>query len=292
MSEHTSSHPQLPARLAERLLLAPSLLPSLLALTEAASELLLTHYNNADGIEVERKADQSPITAADRAAHALIAGTLAELTPDIPVLSEESTSAEIAERREWPACWVVDPLDGTKEFIGRTGEFTINIALIFEHRPVLGIIAVPCQGTCYLGVPNVGAWLCSGAGLAISRPLVPSEWRHEEPVRVLASERHDPQRVAAVMAKLSPAASTLERVNAGSAIKFCALVDGDAELYPRTSPCYEWDVAAGDALVTAVGGFLVDANGDCLQYNARSGLLVNYFVAGVRPYRTMADLLH
>ena len=118
--------------------LQPGALKTLLSLMASTSDTILSHYNKTEKVSVERKADKSPVTAADKAAHEQLSQGLAQLSPDIPVLSEESPEADIAARRQWPACWVVDPLDGTKEFIGRTGEFTINVALVRDSRPVLG----------------------------------------------------------------------------------------------------------------------------------------------------------
>ncbi len=295
MQNETIITPQLPPAVMADLALPVSLLDSLMALVAAAGERLLQHYNNAAEISVERKADKSPVTQADHDSHDLLFTGLSALTPAVPVMSEESPREEIAGRRQWRACWVVDPLDGTKEFLGRTGEFTINLALVLDERPVLGIIAVPVEGVTYLGIPGehqgAGAWRCSGAGLATCE-LLPQMSEHPEGVvRLLASQRHDPLKVESVMQRLEPVARAVQRVNAGSAIKFCALIEGQAEIYPRTSPCYEWDVAAGDALVHAAGGYLVDPDGQRLRYNARDTLLVENFTAGLVTQRDWLNLL-
>jgi len=270
--------------------LQPGTLKSLLALMADTSDTIIGHYNKSEEIQVDRKADKSPVTIADRAAHEQLCRGLSQLSPHIPVLSEESLDTEIADRRQWPACWVVDPLDGTKEFIGRTGEFTINVALVRDSRPVLGLIAVPLEGLCYLGLPSVGLWRCSGPDYERLEQLE-DQPLYDEGIRFLASERHHPDRVAAVRAHLETTGAVVSRHNAGSALKFCALLDGKADVYPRTSPCYEWDVAAGDALVWAAGGFVVDLWGNPIQYNSRESLLVRRFIATSRGGEKYLPLL-
>jgi 3'(2'), 5'-bisphosphate nucleotidase len=270
--------------------LQPGALKTLLSLMASTSDTILSHYNKTEKVSVERKADKSPVTAADKAAHEQLSQGLAQLSPDIPVLSEESPEADIAARRQWPACWVVDPLDGTKEFIGRTGEFTINVALVRDSRPVLGVIAVPMEGLCYLGLPTVGLWRCQGVDYLALTPLE-AQPMPEEGIRFLASERHHPDRVAAVRTHLETTGKVVSRHNAGSALKFCALLEGSADVYPRTSPCYEWDVAAGDALVWAAGGIVVDLWGNPIQYNARDSLLVRRFIATSRGGEQWLPLL-
>ncbi len=271
------------------------LIDDLIALAGRADALLMQHYNNADEIGVERKHDSSPVTRADRDAHELISEGLNGLTPDIPVLSEESPAEQISERLNWRQCWIVDPLDGTKEFIGRTGEFTVNIALIDEGRPILGLLSLPTQGLCYVGMPGQGAWCLgptSDTGQRAVRALQVQTLLRQQPLRVLASARHNADRVAAVLSKLECVAVGTQRINAGSALKFCALLESQADIYPRTSPCYEWDVAAGDALVTAAGGFVVDTEGVPLRYNQRQTLLVERFIAGADDSVDWPSLLH
>jgi 3'(2'), 5'-bisphosphate nucleotidase len=254
------------------------LIPKVLTLLARTSAALVGYYHDAESVTVDRKADRSPVTTADRSAHAALAQGLATLTPDVPFLSEESSTEEIRERRDWRICWMVDPLDGTREFLGRTGEFTINVALIVDHVPILGFIAQPIENQCYLGMPGSGLWCCAGDDFEQLTELSPSVTPGKN-VRMSASQRHSPQRVAALIELLSGSGLPVERVNAGSALKFFALVDGRADIYPRSSPCYEWDVAAGDALVRAAGGQVLTAEGLPMAYNHRDTLLVCYFVA-------------
>lgn len=270
---------RLPADTARKLGVVAELPEHLQPLLARVGRRLSGHYNKSEAIEVVHKTDQSPVTEADHDAHALLLEGLTALTPEIPVLSEESPEASIADRRSWDTSWIVDPLDGTREFIEGTGEFTVNVALVHRHRPVLGIISVPLLRQLFVGIPDVGAWLVDDATGQVE-PLRVAPWSGTGPLRVLASQRHNPNRVASVLDRLRVVTEDVVRINAGSALKFCVLARGDADLYPRTSPCYEWDVAAGDALVHGAGGFLTGTDGQPLRYNARDVLLVETFLAG------------
>jgi len=283
----TPSPPNLPEGLAS---LPVDLIPGLLSLLSDTSALLTHHYEQSEALAVEHKADRSPVTDADHNAHQCLVDGLASLTPHIPVLSEESAPEDIYSRRDWQVFWMVDPLDGTKEFLGRTGEFTVNVALIVNHEPSLGAIAQPMASQCYLGIPGQGLWRCHGAQFAQQLALQP-DWGEGDRIRLLASKRHSEKRVASLVSRLAKSGKRVERVDAGSALKFCALVDGRADIYPRSSPCYEWDVAAGDALVRAVGGLVLNEDGVPMTYNARAELLVDYFVATAPAGRAWLPLL-
>lgn len=270
--------------------LPEGLIPGLLRLLADTSDTLTRHYEQSQPLKVDRKADQSPVTDADQNAHEQLATGLASLTPHIPLVSEESAPEDISNRRAWRMCWMVDPLDGTREFIDRTGEFTVNVALIVDHVPVLGAIAVPMMGLCYLGIPGQGLWQCRGDGFGQLSILTP-EWDSQGVIRLLASQRHSAKRVATLVARLANSGRPVERVNAGSALKFCVLVDGRGDIYPRSSPCYEWDVAAGDALVRAIGGVILTEEDVPMAYNMRPGLLVDYFVAAAPSGMALLPLL-
>jgi 3'(2'), 5'-bisphosphate nucleotidase len=212
--------------------------------------------------EAQAKSDASPLTEADLRAHRLIVAELARLDPGLPVLSEESAH-EISweQRRQWPRYWLVDPLDGTKEFIARNGEFTVNIALIEGSRPVLGVVHIPVSDTTYSGIPGAGAWRETG-----DRPSMPIAVRRLalSPLRVLGSRSHGSPKLAARIAALGPH----EFIPAGSSIKLCLIADGSADLYPRLGGSSEWDIAAGQAIVEAAGGQVVSlADGLALRYN-------------------------
>jgi 3'(2'), 5'-bisphosphate nucleotidase len=188
------------------------------------------------------------------------------LTPDIPVLSEESSSIEWNERRGWERYWLVDPLDGTREFVKRNGEFTVNIALIEHHAPVLGVVLVPVSGELYYGVAGDGAFLESAPG-GLPRPI---ETRvAAQVVRVAGSRSHGSERQAALLAHLG--AHTL--VPVGSSLKFCMVARGDADLYLRLGPTSEWDTAAAQCVVEQAGGAVVDLAGAPLRYNTKESLL-------------------
>lgn len=295
MSYVSSSASQLEAiiKRASSTLDADDFVAHLLAITRDAERVILGYYNNLQHGDVTHKADDSPVTAADHASHNLLLAALTVLTPDIPVLSEESSAADIAARLSWPVVWMVDPLDGTKEFIASTGEFTINIALVSEGRPLLGLLARPTTGEVFVGLPGIGAWCYrrEADGQEVRTVLRTRSIDSELPITILASSRHSQARVEAVMRALSDLAQGVERHNAGSALKFSALAAGHADVYPRTSPCYEWDVAAGDALVEAAGGCVLGLDGEPLRYNQRDTLLAPRFIAQADPSVNYLDKL-
>ncbi|MDE2273732.1 MAG: 3'(2'),5'-bisphosphate nucleotidase CysQ, partial [Gammaproteobacteria bacterium] len=194
------------------------------------------------------------------------------LTPDLPVLSEESSQIPFAERRRWDSYWLVDPLDGTKEFISRNGDFTVNIALVQQHAPVVGVVHIPAEDLSYYGVVGTGA--CRRKNRAASEPI------HVRPlaggpVRVVASRSHRGELLDAYLAKLG-AHETLSR---GSALKFCLVAEGAADVYPRLGPTSEWDTAAGHAVLLAAGGHVINVEGTALSYNSKESLLNPHFIA-------------
>lgn len=221
-----------------------------------------------------RKADASPITEADLRAHRLIVGELALLDPALPILSEESVEEFADARRGWSRYWLVDPLDGTKEFVSRNGEFTVNIALVDEGEPVFGVVHVPVSGRTYWGARGAGAWSESDA-----EPRRPLRVRSPAmtPLHVVGSRSHGHPALAERLDRLG--AHVLHAV--GSSIKLCLVAEGKADLYPRLGPTSEWDIAAGHAVVAAAGGKVLSlADGHPLRYNQRDTLLNPDFVAG------------
>lgn len=255
---------------------------SLLRLCFDAGEMICSHYHAPGDAGLQSKSDDSPLTQADLDSHAHLCQGLKQLTPEWPMLSEESSSARKAQRRNWPCYWLVDPLDGTKEFVAGTGEFTINIALVRDHVPVLGLLYVPLQRRAYLGIPGQGAWCFHSVdgqswsrGILAARPL-----NAEAPLVVLASRRHRNPRLRECLAWLEDRwQAPLERDNSGSALKFCQIAEGRGDFYPRFSPCCEWDVAAGQALLEACGGAVLGLDGKPLRYNARDSLMSPHFYA-------------
>jgi len=239
---------------------------------QAGSEILEVYGTD---FESRAKADESPLTEADLRAHHLIVAGLLRVTPELPVLSEES-AAEVSweMRQDWKRYWLVDPLDGTKEFVARNGEFTVNIALIENGRPVLGVIHIPVSDTTYSGIPGAGAWRETShrpaQSIAARRLALP-------PLQVLGSRSHESPQLAARLAALGPH----ELRPAGSSIKLCLIADGSADLYPRLGGSREWDIAAGQAIVEAAGGQVVSlGDGEALRYNKQDLLNPKFLAYG------------
>jgi 3'(2'), 5'-bisphosphate nucleotidase len=239
-------------------------------LARRAGAAILEVY--AGSFAVEHKSDHSPLTAADMASHRVIEEGLRALTPDIPVLSEESASIGWEVRRAWQRYWLVDPLDGTREFVKRNGEFTVNIALIENHMPVLGVVQLPVTGELYYGVAGEGAFLEAAPG-ALPQPIAT---RAAQAVPVVAGSRsHGSERQAQILARLGE-----HRLMAvGSSIKFCMVARGAADLYLRLGPTSEWDTAAAQCVVEQAGGKVLDLQGEALRYNTRDSLLNPEFLA-------------
>ena len=258
-----------------------SLVTPLLDLCRRAGDVICEHYAAPHAAEFEAKGDDSPLTRADLDSHVILQSGLESLDCDIPVLSEESTATDVAQRLSWDRLWMVDPLDGTKEFLARTGEFTINIALIDAHAPVLGLLYVPLTHKAYVGIPGSGArrYELGGDGLWSSAPLTTRALPKGEPLTVLASRRHHGPKLDNCFQWLQQHWGLTQRINSGSAIKFCQMVDGQGDFYPRFSPCCEWDTAAGQALLEAAGGCLLGMDGQPFRYNARDSLLNPDFYA-------------
>jgi 3'(2'), 5'-bisphosphate nucleotidase len=241
------------------------------ALAAEASERILEIYATAFGVVA--KDDNSPLTAADLAAHHAIAAGLRQLTPDVPILSEESVTVPFAERSQWRRYWLVDPLDGTKEFVQRNGQFTVNIALIEDHKPVLGVVQVPVTGLCYFAARGHGAFRQEPG--QPPRPIRVKPLRPGEPVRVVGSRSHGGPGLQKFVARLG----AHELVTIGSSLKFCQVAEGAADVYPRMGPTSEWDTAAAQCVVEAAGGQVVSAEtGAPLRYNTRESLLNPYFI--------------
>jgi 3'(2'), 5'-bisphosphate nucleotidase len=220
---------------------------------------------------VQRKEDNSPLTLADLESQRVILEGLARMTPDIPILSEESAQAPWSERHSWRELWVVDPLDGTREFVKRNGEFTVNIALVREHDPVLGVVAAPAQGLLYWGAAGVGAFSHHRGAAQIPIHVAAPH----DPLRVVGSRSHLSAETAGFLTRLGPH----EMTGIGSSLKFCWVAEGKADLYPRFGPTSEWDTAAGQALLEAAGGQVTRLDGHRLRYNCRESVINGDFLA-------------
>ena len=261
-----------------------ALLDAVRRIGEAAASRILEVYRTP--FEVARKSDQSPLTEADLAAHRTIVEGLHALAPSIPVLSEESADeVDHATRAGWARYWLVDPLDGTKDFVNRNGEFTVNIALIERHAPALGVVVVPVSGVAYTAGRGVGAWRHDAAGTTALRVHAPVA----RPWRVAASRSHADPRTEAFIRNLGPS----ERVSIGSSLKFCLVAEGEIDIYARFGPTCEWDTAAAQCVLEQAGGRVTDIDLAPLRYNTGASLLNPYFLAfgdpGVDWRRFMPD---
>lgn len=256
-------------------------LEDICVLAKRAGAAILEVY--AGQFAVTDKADRSPLTLADLRSHELIVQGLAKIDPTIPVLSEEASDIPFEQRREWHRYWLVDPLDGTREFVSRNGEFTVNIALIEEHRAIAGIVYVPVRDVLYFGTLAGGARRSIEGGAA-EKISVSSAQR---PLRVVGSRSHrDPE-----FAKLLPKLEPCELVSVGSSIKFCLVAEGSADFYPRFGPTSEWDTAAAQAVLEAAGGAVMGLDGSPLRYNTKASLLNPSFVAFGDRHREWLKLM-
>lgn len=230
------------------------------------------------GTAVTAKADDSPVTAADLAAHHLILDGLTALDPSIPVLSEEDANIPQSVRAGWQRWWLVDPLDGTKEFISGSEEFTVNIALIEQGRVVFGVVSMPTNGRVYVGGTGMGAWRGDKGAepLPIQVRQVPPAG---EPFTVVASRRHSSPEQERLLAGLSASLGELELANIGSSLKFCLLAEGAADCYPRLAPTSQWDTAAAQGVLEGAGGEVLELSGKTFSYPARESLLNGFFLA-------------
>jgi 3'(2'), 5'-bisphosphate nucleotidase len=240
-----------------------------IAIARQAAAAILTVYDSE--FAVQHKDDRSPLTAADLAAHRCIVAGLAALTPGIPVLSEESSGPDIAMRRQWTRFWLVDPLDGTREFVKRNGEFTVNIALIEDGVATFGVIQQPVTGALWHGMPGRGAFRRDGDADVALHARIPAE----APLRIAASRSHRDARTQALLDALPGS----EVLGCGSSLKFCRIAEGATDLYPRFGPTSEWDTAAGQAILEAAGGAVLDPKGRPFRYNQRDTLLNGDFIA-------------
>ncbi len=259
-----------------------TLVSQIVSLAREAGDAILDIYARDDH-GTTQKADDSPLTHADRASHDAIVAGLIALDPAIPILSEESEDVPYADRSGWNPFWLVDPLDGTKEFIKRNGEFTVNIALIRGRRPVLGVVHAPALGVTYWAAAGEGAF--KRTGNEHEQPISVADYR-ESGLRVVASRSH----AGELMPRFLAALGDPPCVNSGSSLKFCLVADGTATLYPRFGPTMEWDVAAAAAVVAEAGGTITDLDGRELEYDKPDLHNPQFVVAGRPAYPWAAAL--
>lgn len=256
----------------------PDLLESVLSVAHEAGQVILAVYNS--GFTVDRKDDNSPVTAADTAANTVITETLTRLTPEVPIISEEQRLPAWQRRRHWPRYWLLDPLDGTREFIRRNGQFAVNIALIEYGRPVLGIVHAPTDGRSWFGGPGIGAFLETRNG---SRSALASRRETLPPYRVVLGRNRPRPHVREMLARLPEH----ELLHCGSSIKICLIAEGKADIFPRLGPISEWDLAAPQAVLEAAGGGVLDLKRlDPLLYNQHASLTLRDVIAVGDPKAT------
>jgi 3'(2'), 5'-bisphosphate nucleotidase len=258
------------------------LVEPIVALSRQAGDAILEVY--ATDFDVQAKDDDSPLTQADMAAHRVIDKGLKDLTPGIPVISEESGLPDFDERGQWETYWLIDPLDGTKEFVNRNGEFTVNIALIQENRPVLGVVHVPVINKTYTGCECRGATVRNDGGEP--QPIEVAS-KTSDPVRVVGSRSHRGASLDAFLEQLG----AVEMLAMGSSLKFCIVAEGKADIYPRLGLTSEWDTAAAQAVVEQAGGAVVELDGSPLAYNAKADILNPHFLVRGPEDRNWLGLL-
>jgi len=242
---------------------------AVIELARAAGTAIMKIY--AEDFLVAHKDDRSPLTAADLASHRLIVAGLKALKPELPVLSEESASVPWNERRRWTRYWLVDPLDGTREFVKKNGEFTVNIALIEDDAATFGVVFAPALDEMHFGIRGVGAFVRVGANnlpIMARRPAM-------APLRVAASRSHMDPRTAAALERMGE----VQTQGLGSSIKFCRIAEGRVDVYPRFGPTSEWDTAAAQCVLEAAGGAVLTLDGQPLRYNSKESLLNPDFIA-------------
>lgn len=243
-------------------------------IAKQAGEAILDIYNS-DDFDVQVKGDDSPLTKADIASHNIIVSELEKIFPKIPCLSEESTEIAFEERRQWPMCFVIDPLDGTKEFIARNDEFTVNIALVVNGEPILGVIYAPVLKSIYYGAEGIGAFkqVAESAVETIQvRHLLQKDGKNH--FTVVASRRHGLDKVETLCQNFS----SYDLTSRGSSLKMCLVAEGSADLYPRLALTSEWDTAAAQAIVEQAGGKLVQLDFSAMTYNQKESLLNPFFL--------------
>ena len=248
-----------------------SLMEPLIELAVTAGEKILEIYNTR--YDIWNKDDQTPVTAADLVSHNILSNGLLSLTPDIPILSEEDQIPGFAVRQQWDYYWLLDPLDGTKEFIKGNGQFAICIALIHQHQPVVGVIHAPTTRLTYYAHSGNGAYRTEGDQKR-SLPLGTSRPVQSPPVIAVSNSRHSNRRVA-----LLERIGEHKLITLGSALKSCLVAEGKADLYPCLGPTSEWDTAAAQCIVEQAGGMLTDLRSQPLRYNTRDSLINPPFIA-------------
>lgn len=247
-----------------------NLLSNIITLARQASFKILEVYHS--DFTAHLKADKTPVTAADLASQAILVQGLQQLTPDLPIVSEEAVTIPFAERKQWQKYWLVDPLDGTKEFLEKNGEFTINIALIENHKPILGVIFAPVLNQCYFATIGEGAFKQEGDN---TPQQIHAKKYQDGKIIVASSRRHGMEKLQRFLQQFKD----YSVIHSGSALKFGLIAEGKADIYLRLGPTSEWDTAAGQCILEAVGGAVMDLSGNPFRYNEKESLINPEFLA-------------
>lgn len=236
----------------------------------AAGEVIMRIYVRPELWEASEKEDASPVTAADLAANKVICEGLAQLMPRLPVLTEEEAETAWSARRQWARYWLVDPLDGTKEFLARNGEFSVNIALIEHGQPMFGMVHLPVSGITYYGGSRYGSFLQPREGEARKLQVRPLAWPK---IDLVTSHRHGQEKLQSLFDELKKSGAEVNHISLGSSLKLCRIAEGKADFYPRMGPTSEWDTAAAQAVVEGAGGRVLDWSFRTLTYNQKPDLI-------------------
>lgn len=258
-----------------------------IAIAKEAGDAIMQIYST--DFSFETKEDNSPLTKADIAAHNIIVARLSQLTPNIPILSEESKKVDIDLHLDWQTYWLIDPLDGTREFLKRNGEFTVNIALVSQHQSIIGVVYAPVIGLTYYASKGQGAYKQEGDAPAQRIHVKPLNL---EQITIAGSRSHSDERFQKFLHGVE--AATLvkpELICLGSSLKICLVAEGKADVYPRLGPTYEWDTAAGHCVLQEAGGDIVDMHAVALSYNAKLSLLNPHFFATAEKSQQWAVFL-
>lgn len=248
----------------------PKLIEKVLKLSKGAGELILEIYKNYNS-NFELKEDKSPLTTADIASHNLITKGLKNLTPSLPIISEEDSRIPFRVRSSWDQYWLIDPLDGTKEFLNKNDEFTVNIALIHKNEPIFGVIYIPVLGTTYWGAEEKGSFLIKSSGTQKSISVARNV---DKKLRIVISRSHPSKELGIFLNKIND----YEILRKGSSLKFCLIAEGMADIYPRLGPTSEWDIAAGEAIVKYAGGYIYTRDSKLMTYNQKHSYINPDFI--------------
>lgn len=255
-------------------------LPEVIRIAHLAGDAIMEVYRGE--FSVTHKQDQTPLTQADLAAHEVIYSGLQALTPDVPQLSEESAPIAFSLRSKWQRYWLIDPLDGTREFIRRNGEFSVNIALIDQGKPILGVVYGPAKALLYFGCAGQGAYKQEGTAQAEPIQARALDRNH---VLVVGNRSHGSAKIQAFLSRVGGNLSTPTLISLGSSLKICLVAEGKADVYPRLGLTSEWDTAAAQCVLEEAGGRLTNHNGEAFTYNTKDSLLnPEFFAQGATPH--------